>query len=132
MTLYMLDTNTVSYFVKGNERVEKAIFSRSYSELCISSITEAELLYGIAKRPQALRYEKAIVEFLSRVESLPFASAEARFFANARSDVERKGRPLDLMDMLIAAHALSVGAVLVTSDQVFGYVDGLQLENWAA
>ncbi len=132
MARYMLDTNTISYFVRGNERVEKAIFSRSYSELCISSVTEAELLYGIAKRPQALRYEKTIFEFLSRVESLPFASVEAQSFANARAAVERKGKPLNLMDMLIAAHALSVGAVLVTSDKVFSYVEGLELENWAA
>ena len=132
MTRYMLDTNTISCFVRGNERVEKAIFSRSYSELCISSVTEAELLYGIAKRPEALRYEKTIFEFLSRVKSLPFASVEAQAFAKARADVERKGRPLDMMDMLIAAHALSVGAVLVTSDRVFSYVEGLQLENWAA
>jgi tRNA(fMet)-specific endonuclease VapC len=128
----MLDTNTVSYLLRGNELVKKAVLSCRMSDLCISSITEAELLYGIMRRPEATKIEKTIRELLGLIESLPCGAQEALHFAVARSAVEKNGKTLESMDMLIAAHALSVGAVLVTNDKVFSYVDGLQLENWVA
>jgi tRNA(fMet)-specific endonuclease VapC len=102
------------------------------SDLCISSITEAELLYGIRHRPEATKIERMTREFLRLVQSLPWRHDEAFCFAVARDALDKKGKTLQSMDMLIAAHALSVGAVLVTSDKVFSYVDGLQVENWAA
>ena len=127
---YMLDTNTVSYLVRGNEQVKKAVRAHPMSDLCISSITEAELLYGIMRRPEATKIEKLIREFLRLVQSLPWGEEEALQFAIARAALEKNGKTLESMDMLIAAHALSVDAVLITNDKVFSYVDGLQLENW--
>lgn len=131
MAMFMLDTNIVSYFVRGNPRTEHEILSRPMSDLYISSITEAELLYGMAKRKQSDKVETAIFEFLMRVQSLPWGSSEAASFAAGRSSLERAGFALDSMDMLIAAHALSVDAILVTSDKAFSHVPGLRTENWA-
>jgi tRNA(fMet)-specific endonuclease VapC len=131
MTMFMLDTNTVSYFVRGNPKTEQEILSRPISDLCISSITEAELLYGMAKRKQRDKVETAIHEFLMRVQSLSWGSSEAASFAAGRSSLERAGFALDSMDMLIAAHALSIDAILVTSDKAFSHVPGLRTENWA-
>jgi tRNA(fMet)-specific endonuclease VapC len=131
MAMFMLDTNIVSYFVRGNPRTEQAILSCPMSDICISAITEAELLYGMAKRPQSSKIENAIHEFLMRVQSLPWGRDEAASFAASRSSLERAGFSLDSFDMLIAAHALSVDAILVTSDKAFSHVPDLKIENWA-
>jgi len=128
---YMLDTNTISYFVRGNARVAKSIVSYDYSRLCISTIVEAELLYGIERNPAATRVGKVVSEFLARVDALPWTSQEAACFAVTRTRMERSGKSLQLHDMLIAAHALSLGATLVTSDGAFRHVPGLAVEDWS-
>jgi tRNA(fMet)-specific endonuclease VapC len=131
MIRYMLDTNTISYFVRGNESVVRAIVARDYSELCISTIVEAELLYGIERNPAATRIAKIVREFLARVESLPWTSQESGCFAVTRTRMELSGKSLELQDMLIAAHALSLGATLVTPNAAFRHVPGLALEDWS-
>jgi tRNA(fMet)-specific endonuclease VapC len=131
MIRYMLDTNTISYFVRGNANVERAMFVRDYSELCISAIVEAELLHGIERNPQATRVAGVVREFLARVESLPWTSQEAGCFAVTRTRMETSGKSLGLNDMLIAAHAVSIGATLVTSDRAFRHVPGLDFEDWS-
>ena len=132
MTRYMLDTNAISYFTRGNDNVQRAILARDYSELCISSIVEAELLYGIERNPRSTRVARIVREFLSRIESLPWTSQEAGCFSITRTRMEAVGKTLDLNDMLIAAHALSIGATLVTSDRAFRHVPGLDIEDWSA
>ena len=131
MTRYMLDTNTVSYFVRANPNVTKAIFAKNYSDLCVSSIVEAELLYGVERAPAATRIAAVVREFLSRVDSLPWTSQESACFAVTRTRMERSGKSLQLHDMLIAAHALSLGATLVTSDAAFRHVPRLAVEDWS-
>jgi tRNA(fMet)-specific endonuclease VapC len=131
MTRYMLDTNTVSYLMRGHEAVEKAIFSKDYDDLCISSMTEAELLYGVGRKPEATRRARMVHEFLDRVESLPWGREEAACYGRTRAAMERSGKNLQPVDMLIAAHALSLGATLVTSDQAFRHVPGLAIEDWS-
>jgi tRNA(fMet)-specific endonuclease VapC len=130
MSRYMLDTNAVSYLVRGNPNITRATLSRNRSELCISAIAEAELLYGIERNPAATRVARMISDFLSRVESLPWTSQEAACFAVTRTRMELSGKSLTLNDMLIAAHALSIGATLVTSDMAFRHVPGLAVEDW--
>jgi tRNA(fMet)-specific endonuclease VapC len=131
MMRYMLDTNTVSYFMRGDRHVEQAVLAIDYPNLCVSCITEAEMLYGLARRPDATRKARLAREFLDRVESLPWGREQAAVFGQTRARMEASGKSLGPVDMLIAAHALSIGATLVTSDRAFQHVPGLDLENWS-
>jgi tRNA(fMet)-specific endonuclease VapC len=130
VTRFMLDTNTVSYLVRGNPAVEARVVSAMHDELCISSITEAELLYGIARRPAAVRTARMIEDFLLRVKSLSWTRREAAEFGRLRAAMEKTGRSLAPVDMLIAAHSMSIGVTLVTSDAAFRHVPGLAVEDW--
>lgn len=130
MIRYMLDTNTVSCLVKKNPAAMQRAKDAPLSSLCISAITEAELLFGLAKRPEATRLHAAVREFLRCVEVRPWNGGAAKHYAKARASLERRGRTLAPLDLLIASHAESLGAVLVTDDQAFRLMDGLQLEDW--
>ena len=127
----MLDTNTVSYLIHGNDRVERIAFSKHYDDLCISCITEAELLYGLERQPEATKKARSVREFLDRVSSLPWERKEAACFGRLRAAMQRAGKSLQPMDMLIAAHAFSLGLTLVTSDAAFRHVPGLAVEDWS-
>ena len=96
----------------------------------VSSITEAELRYGVARKPAAMRRRASVESFLADVLILPWDSAAARTYGELRAAQERKGRPLSAEDLMIAAHALSLDLALVTHDSVFGFVDGLKTEDW--
>jgi tRNA(fMet)-specific endonuclease VapC len=127
---YMLDTNTVSYFLRSDSVVTQRLLAVPMSALCISTITEAELLFGVAKRPEAVRLERAVREFLRRVSTLPWDSAAAEVYAAQRASMGAKGHTLGSLDMLIGAHALAEGATLVTSDKAFQMMVGLVSEDW--
>lgn len=132
--LYMLDTNTVSYILKGKSPAARAKLAGLGADetACISIVTEFELEFGLAKNPNAGNLRHALRWFLARIRVLPLGSAEARAYGQLRVQQEAAGRPLESMDMLIAAHAIATGAILVTSDKVFDYVSGLVgRENWA-
>ncbi len=130
MTRYMLDTNTVSYLIKGHPAVSRRVVSVPMASLCVSSITQGELLFGLAKRPEAKRLHMAVREFLLRVDVLPWDSAIAECYGAVRAELERQGKLLGLLDLLIATHALGTDAILVTNDQAFCQVDGLHVEDW--
>jgi tRNA(fMet)-specific endonuclease VapC len=101
------------------------------ASICISSITQAELLHGLAKKPEAKHLPTVVKEFLIRVEIMPWDSDAAEAYAQLRASCESKGTPLGTMDMLIAAHSVSVGAVLVTNDKAFYMVKHhLSIEDW--
>jgi tRNA(fMet)-specific endonuclease VapC len=126
----MLDTNTISYLVKEHQKVAKRVTAVSMASLCISAITEGELLFGLARRPEAKRLHLAVHELLRRVDVLPWDSAIAGRYGVVRADLERKGKILAPLDLLIAAHALGADATLVTNDRAFGQVAGLDVEDW--
>lgn len=132
MPIYMLDTNMASYIIKGEPvAVRKYLRNIPMSSVCISSITQAELLRGVAMKPDAKRLPIAVKEFLLRVDILPWDSDAAEIYAQLRTACEREGTSLGTMDMLIAAHSVAVGAVLVTNDQAFYRVKHhLSLEDW--
>ena len=130
MTRYMLDTNTVSHLLKEHPAVVRRVVAAPITSLCISSITEGELLFGLAKRPDAKRLHLAVREFLRRVDVLPWDSTIAERYGTVRADMERHGKILVPLDLLIATHALDTNTVLVTNDQAFGQVTGLHLEDW--
>lgn len=130
----MLDTNTVSYILKGKSPAARVRLASLGPDqvACISIVTEFELEFGLAKNPNAQNLRRAIQWFLGRIQILTLGSAEARTYGQLRVQQEAAGRPLGSMDMLIAAHAIAVGAVLVTADTVFNSVAGLAgIENWA-
>ncbi len=132
MVRYLLDTNTASYAIKGNvARVRERLLSLPMAEIGISVITEAELRFGVARLPAAIRLKTLVEEFLLRVEVLPWSSDAAQHYSEIRAALERSGRPMGNMDMMIAAQALAVEAVLVTHDRVFRRVKGLKIEDWS-
>jgi tRNA(fMet)-specific endonuclease VapC len=132
MQLYMLDTNTASYIIKGEPVIVREHLRKvPMASICISSITQAELLRGVARKPEAKRLPIAVKEFLIRVDIMPWDSDAAETYARLRISCESEGKPLGTMDMLIAAHSVAVGAVLVTNDQAFYKVKHhLSLEDW--
>lgn len=130
MSRFMLDTNTVSYFLRAHPSVTHRIKTEPMESLCISVITEGELLFGLAKRPEATQLRIAVHEFLRRVEVSPWDSSAAAHYGQARAALEKRGKILAPLDLLIGSHAMSVDATLVTSDKAFKQMAGLRLEDW--
>lgn len=127
----MLDTNTLSYLVQGNPAVAQRVVATPMATLCMSSITEGELLSGLAKRPAARKLHAVVQELLRRVDVLPWDHTAAERYGVIRAEMTTRGKILAPLDLLIATHALSIGAVLVTSDKAFAQVPGLPVEDWA-
>ena len=133
MKRYMLDPNTVSHLLREYPVVAKRIVVVPMASLCISAITEGELLFGLAKRPVAKRLHVAVREFLRRVDVLALgpSCSTAGHYGIVRADMEKRGRILlASLDLLIATHALSVDAVLVTNDRAFSQLADLKVEDW--
>jgi tRNA(fMet)-specific endonuclease VapC len=131
---YLLDTNTVSYIVRGRSahaRAELAALGQD-EVACISSITEAEIWYGLAKNANAHALRVAVEAFLAKIKVLPWDRDEARAYGELRARLEAAGKSLGNLDTLIAAQAISAGAVLVTNDRALLEVRGLRgAVNWA-
>jgi tRNA(fMet)-specific endonuclease VapC len=128
---YLLDTNVVSYFLENRPPQVRLRLSRiGPDETAISAITEAELRYGLAKKSGAIRQRIPVEKFLTDATILPWNSASARTYGPLRAEQERKGKPLSTEDLMIVAHALSLGLTLVTHDQAFSFVEGLKTEDW--
>ena len=131
-TRYLLDTNTASYIIKGNmPHVREQLLRVPLGQVSISVVTEAELLFGAARLPESARLQKAVDEFLLRVDRLPWDSDAARQHACLRADLEGHGVAIGNLDLMIAAHALATGAVLVSHDRAFRRVKDLRIEDWS-
>ena len=133
-SLFLIDTNTVSYIVRGTSPAARAQLSNlpENAIAAISSITEAEIHYGLAKATQARGLHLAMQGFLSKIRILPWGSQEALSYGVLRATLEASGKSLGNMDMLIAAHAISTNATLVTNDSTFSQVKALHaMVNWA-
>ena len=129
--LYILDTNTVSYVLKGNiPEVREHLARVPMAEVAVSVVTEAELRFGLARRPHAKQLAIAVEEFLLRVTILPWDSSAARPYAHLRAALEQAGTPLGNLDMMIAAQALAVNGVLVTHDRALRRIKRLKTEDW--
>ena len=128
---YLLDTNTASYMIKGNvPNVRDRLQAVLMSEVGVSAVTEAELRFGVARKPQAARLHLAVEEFLLRVEILSWGSSAAQHYATLRIAMEDAGTPMGNLDMMIAAQALAADVILVTHDRVFQRVKHLKIEDW--
>jgi tRNA(fMet)-specific endonuclease VapC len=99
-------------------------------QLSISVITEAELLFGVARHPEATRLKLGVHEFLIRMRVLPWNSDVARSYADLRAELERRGITMGNLDLMIAAQALAENAILVSNDRAFRRIKQLQIEDW--
>ena len=128
---YLLDTNIASYIIKGNvPAVRRHVVRVPMAQLAISAVTEAELRYGVARLADATRLREFVDEFLLRVTTLPWDSAAAQQYGRIRAELEREGKSLGSLDLMIGAHGLALGAVLVTNDRAFRRIKKLQIEDW--
>jgi len=132
MPLYMLDTDTVSDFLRGRTpALDARMAAASPKHLCISAVTWGELLYGLKLKDGAHRLEQLVDQFRLRVRCLAWNEATAAQFAVIAAHLHRAGTPIGSLDAMIAAHAVEARAVLVTNNsRHFSKVSGLKTENW--
>lgn len=130
---YMLDTNICSYILKNHPVAVKQKFEEvGAGNICISSIVLAELYYGAARHPKGIVIRREIGDFASRLVIIPWDEIAADHYGAIRASLEKAGTPVGAMDMLIAAHARSCGAALVTNNlREFERIKGLMVLNWA-
>jgi tRNA(fMet)-specific endonuclease VapC len=129
----MLDTNMASYVIKGHPpEVRQRLAALPMDNIVVSAVTQAELLYGLARLGHPAALAKLIREFLLRVQVLPWDGEVATVYGDLRSSCAAAGITLGALDMMIAAHAVAVKATLVTHDKAFSLVPGgvLAVEDW--
>ena len=134
MVIYILDTNMVSYIVKGRSIAasDKLVRLNANEVAAVSAITVAEIRYGLAKKPEATALKSLMDSFLASIQVLPWGTDEAEAYGILRAKLEKKGIPLGNMDMMIAAHTIVARATLVTNDKAFVQVEELSNPvNWA-
>ncbi len=128
---FMLDTDSVSWALRGQGAVSARVLEHRPSQICISSITLAELRFD-ADAKGSRRLHGLIDTFVMSVAVLPFNQAAADRFGTVAAALARRGEPIGTFDTLIAAHALSCGLILVTNNtKHFQRVAGLKTANWA-
>ncbi len=129
---YMLDTNICIYSIKHKpEQVFQRLQEHDPSEICISSVTYAELVHGVEKSQAVEKNRLALTLLLANIEILDFDAAAAEAYGKIRADLEKNGTPIGPLDMMIAGHAKSLNYTVVTNNsKEFSRVIGLKLENW--
>ena len=131
MLKYMLDTNIVIYTMKQRPVTVKAKFNAVATQLCISSISVAELVFGAENSQNPAQNMKVIEDFLSRLQILDYGIESAIQYGSIKAHLRKMGMPIGENDLHIAAHARSKGLILVTNNtKEFERVPALQLENW--
>ena len=132
-TLYMLDTDTASYAISGRSPEVRARLAQILrTTIYISAVTRGELLFGVHRLPPTHPLQSRVREFLDEFPALPWEANAADIYAEIRFRLERLGRPIGQLDMMIAAHAMAIDAVLVTNNvRHFERIGPpLMLENW--
>ena len=132
MMKYMLDTNTCIYIIKRKPMDVIDHFRQiRISQVSISSITLSELEYGVIKSSKPEQNQLALAQFVAPMEILPYSDEAAQHYGELRVYLEKHGIPIGSLDMLISAHALSAGCVLVTNNvREFKRVPNLKIDNW--
>ena len=131
MLRYLLDTNICIYVIKRRPESLLVRFNENASHLAISAVTLAELLHGAEKSSQQQRTLSVVEDFCSRLDVLDYGAKAAQHYGQIRSALERRGTPIGVNDLHIAAHARSEGLTLVSNNlREFERVEGLLYENW--
>lgn len=133
MTLWLIDTNVASHVVRGDQpKILARLTALPVSSIAVSAVTEAELLYGLAKRGNPRLLSEKVRTFLRIATVFPWDRDAAESYARLRDASDRAGRPIAALDLMIAAHAHALGAVLVSQDRDFEALsDHVTLERWA-
>jgi tRNA(fMet)-specific endonuclease VapC len=129
---YLLDTNAASAILRQREPVCARAASVPISALAISSVTAAEMHYGLAKRPLATTLAKLVHEFLRYTDILPWSDAVALHYGTLRAALEAKGVTIAPLDLMIAAHALAIDATLISADRALAMIGIVRVEDWTA
>ncbi len=129
---FMLDTNICIYVIKKKPHDVIERFKRTeISQIGISSITLSELFYGVSKSSKPEQNRIALMQFIAPLEILPYGDEASQYYGELRAYLEKQGTPVGSLDMLIAAHALSISCTLVTNNEKeFIRIPDLKIENW--
>ncbi len=130
--MIFLDTDACSLLIRGgSKRLEGRVRETPPRDVCISAVTRAELLYGLARKPTATQLHEIVRAFLARVRSLAWSNDAASHYAEIRAFLEARGEPIGNMDQMIAAHARSVDVPLITCNaRHFGRIPDLVVLDW--
>lgn len=136
MSTYLLDTNIISSIMKDGlgqdaQRIRARLQQEPECRLVTSVVVQSELLFGLARRPSQ-RLRTAYDLQMEYLEVLPLDENVSAHYADLRAQLEQLGTPIGANDTFIAAHALALGATLVSADAEFARVPGLQVQNWLA
>jgi tRNA(fMet)-specific endonuclease VapC len=129
---FMLDTNICIYLIKQKPvKVLRHFKSHSVGDIGLSTISLAELRYGVSKSQYVEKNQQALNEFILPLEVADFNETAAEEYGIIRAELEKKGKPIGSMDMLIGAHALSLGTTLVTNNvREFREIKNLKVIDW--
>ncbi len=131
MLKYMLDTNIVIYVIKRRPVELLDIFNKHVDQMCISTITLAELMHGVEKSAIPERNLKNVEDFISHLDVLQYDNGAAMHYGDIRADLEKNGTVIGVNDLHIAGHARSKGLILVSNNtKEFKRVEGLRLTDW--
>ena len=129
--MFMLDTNICIYLINERDYMLRERFEAHASEICVSSITYAELYYGVTHSARVAQNARELEAFRRDLDVLPFEQDAAQHYGEIRHALTTRGQPIGANDLLIAAHARSLNAILVTNNAgEFERVPGLRVENW--
>lgn len=131
MHKYMLDTNMCIYTIKRRPLEVLATFNQHAGQMCISTITLAELYHGAERSQHVERNLRVVEDFVSRLDVLDYSQQAAAHYGEVYATLQKQGAGIGANDLHIAAHARSLGLILVTNDGDFDGIPGLRLENWA-
>jgi tRNA(fMet)-specific endonuclease VapC len=131
MSMFMLDTKAASEAMRGHAVFDTKLLALPAGQWCISAVTCSEIRYGAALRPEAIRLQRMVAEFLRIAPVLPWDMAAAERHGALRAEMRTRGTLIGDFDEMIAAHGLAIGAVVVTDNtKHFSKVPGLVIENW--
>jgi len=127
---YLLDTNACADYLRDRHGMRARLGREKQGRFCVSSIVSAELEFGAANSRHPAEHQQVLTTFFRRIPVIDFDAEAARAYGNVRATLEREGRRIGAMDMMIAAHAVSAGLVLVSDDADVDRIRGLSRENW--
>jgi tRNA(fMet)-specific endonuclease VapC len=128
--IYMLDTDTISNVVREDPKVIKKLIKHENDTICISALTSAELFYGLEKK-NSQRLFNEVRSVIGKCTIIDFDASQSELYGKIRVELEKSGTPLGNMDLLIAAAAISTGAILISHNtKHFSKIKGLKVEDW--
>jgi tRNA(fMet)-specific endonuclease VapC len=133
MLKYLLDTNIVIYTMKNRPKEVRDAFRRYYGQICISSVTYMELVYGAERSANPEQNLRVLEGFAARLDVLSYGTDAATHTGQIRAELAAAGTPIGPYDQMIAGHARSLGLIVVTNNaREFERVKGLRVDNWVA